>query len=151
MSIKNRLEDAELLWKSGRLEGAFVLAFIAVAATARRTFPGTKGDRQVFDEFLSQGWFKRLSVEYRGEVHPIYHIFYKWFRCELIHEGTLPVDVEFMPAPEPGALGIRAGGAPSYALKVSYGWFQELVKTVTNAEVNRDLFPIQVETTRASK
>lgn len=141
MSIQNRLDDAQLLWQSGRLEGAFVLALIAVAATARRTFPDTKGDRQAFEDFLSQGWFKRLSVEYREEVHLIYHIFYKWFRCELIHEGALPVDVEFMPDPEPGALGIRAGGAPDYVLKVSYGWFQELVKTVTSAEVNRDLFP----------
>jgi hypothetical protein len=143
MSIKNRLEDAEFLWKSGRLEGAFVMALIAVAATARRTFPEAKGDRQAFEDFLSQGWFKRLSVEYRGEVHPIYHIFYKWFRCELIHEGALPVDVEFMPDPEPGVLGIRAGGAPEYVLKVSHGWFQELVKTVTNAQVNRDLTPKQ--------
>jgi hypothetical protein len=141
MSIQNRLEDAQLLWQSGRLDGAFVMALIAVAATARRTFPETKGDRQAFEDFLNQGWFKRLSVEYRGEVHPIYHIFYKWFRCELIHEGALPVDVEFMPDPEPGALGIRAGGAPDYVLKVSHGWFQELVKTVTSTEVNRDLFP----------
>ncbi|MGO9318852.1 MAG: hypothetical protein ACLPXT_15400 [Terracidiphilus sp.] len=139
MSIKSRLDDAEVLWKSGRLEGAFVLALIAVAATSRRAFPSQK-DGEAFENFLNQGWFKRLSVEYKGKAHPIFHIFYKWFRCELIHEGALPLDIEFMPDPEPGVLSVRAGGAPNYVLKVSYGWFQELVKTVTSAEVNRDLF-----------
>ena len=52
----------------------------------------------------------------------------------------MPVDVEFMPDPEPGMLSIRAGGAPEYVLKVSRGWFQELVHVVTTAEVNKDLF-----------
>lgn len=140
MSIQSRLEDAELLWNSGRLEGAFVLVLIAIAATSRRKFPSQKNDKQAFEDFLRQGRFERMSVEYRGEVHPLYHIFYKWFRCELVHEGALPVDLEFMPDPEPGTLSFRAGGAPNYVLKVSYGWFYELVKTVTSAEVNRDLF-----------
>jgi hypothetical protein len=140
MSIQNRLEDAQVLWNAGRLEGAFVSALIAVAVTARRTFPNQKGDRQAFEDFLRQRWFERISVEYRGEVHPVYHIFYKWFRCELIHEGALPVDVEFMADPEPGLLSIRAGGAPDYILKVSKGWFNELLGTVINAEVNRVLF-----------
>src|ERR1035438_5383972 len=49
-------------------------------------------------------------------------------------------DVEFMPDPEPGMLSIRAGGAPEYVLKVSRGWFQELVHVVATAEVNKDLF-----------
>jgi hypothetical protein len=140
MSIQNRLEDAQLLWNAGRLEGAFVSVLIAVAATARRTFPNQKSDRRAFEDFLRQGWFERISVEHRGEIHPVYHIFYKWFRCELIHEGALPVDVEFMSDPEPGVLSIRAGGATDYTLKVSSGWFNELLGTVMNAEVNRDLF-----------
>ncbi len=89
---------------------------------------------------MRQGWFERISVEYRGELHPVYHIFYKWFRCELIHEGALPVDVEFMPDPEPGVLSIRAGGAPDYVLKVSEGWFDELLQTVIHAQLNSDLF-----------
>lgn len=140
MSIRSRLENAQVLRKAGRLEGAFVSALIAVAATARRTFPSQKGDKQAFEDFLRQGWFERISVEYRGELHPVYHIFYKWFRCELIHEGALPVDVEFMPDPEPGVLSIRAGGAPDYVLKVSEGWFDELLQTVIHAQLNSDLF-----------
>jgi len=135
-----------MLWDAGRLEGAFVSTLIAVAATARKTFPAQKSDKQAFEDFLRQGWFERISAEYRGEVHPVYHIFYKWFRCELIHEGSLPVDVEFMPDPEPGVLSIRAGGAPDFVLKVSKGWFNELFVTVINAELNRELLkPLQAK------
>jgi hypothetical protein len=149
MSIKNRLDDAELLWKSGRREGAFVLVLIAVAATARRRFPDQKNDRQAFEDFLDHGWFKKMQVEYRGEVHPMCHIFYKWFRCNLIHEGELPVDVQIIPDSEPGMLGVRAGGAPEYVLQVSQGWYEELVGTVIRAEVNRDLFSVHGKDARA--
>jgi hypothetical protein len=141
MSIRNRLEDAELLWKSGRLEGAFVLALIAVAATSRRVFPYPIGDQRAFEDFPDQGLFRRMSAEFRGELHQMRHIFYKWFRCNLIHEGELPLDVEIIPDPKPGTLSVRAGGAPVYILQVSQGWFRELANTVIHAEVNRDLFP----------
>jgi hypothetical protein len=143
MSIKSRLEDAELLWKAGRLEGAFVLALIAVAATSRRVFPRPIADQKAFEDFMDQGWFKKMHVEYRGELHEIRHIFYKWFRCNLIHEGELPIDVEIIPDSKPGILSVRAGGAPEFVLQVSQGWYHELVGTVIRAEVNRDLFPLQ--------
>jgi len=100
MSIRNRVEDAQLLWRSGRLEGAFLSALVAVAATSRRKFPKPIKDKDAFEHFLNQGWFARLSVEYRNEAHPIYHIFYVWFRCELIHEGTLPFDIEILQDPK---------------------------------------------------
>jgi hypothetical protein len=138
MSIRNRLEDAQYMWEAGRLEGAFVSVLIAVAATSKLVFP-KRGDKEAFEGFLSQGWFQRISVEYRGEVHPVYHIFYKWIRCELIHEGTIPVDVRFVEDPEQGVLGIRAGGAPEYVLEVSKGWYFELMATVLEADVNRNL------------
>jgi hypothetical protein len=90
-----------------------------------------------------------MQVEYRGEVHPMCHIFYKWFRCNLIHEGELPVDVQIIPDSEPGMLGVRAGGAPEYVLQVSQGWYEELVGTVIRAEVNRDLFSVHGKDARA--
>jgi hypothetical protein len=141
MSVRSRIDDAMVLWNSGHLEGAFALALVAAAATSRRKFPSQQiGDRQAFENFLRQGWFERLSVEFRGEAHPVYHIFYKWFRCELVHEGALPIDIQFMDDPEPGSLSIRAGGAPEYILKISRGWFHELVHIVRNADVNKGLF-----------
>lgn len=139
MSIRDLVTDAESLRRAGRWEGAFALALISVGATSKRAFP-EKSDRQAFEDFLQYGWFKRMQIEFRGELHPINHVFYKWFRCELVHVGSLPVDVEFIPDPEPGVLRVRAGGAPHHVLQVSYGWFDELIRTVVLAEVNRDLF-----------
>lgn len=139
MSIINRVEDALLLWEQGRYEGAFLSALVAVAATARKVYPN-KGDRERFEQFLKQGAFARISVEYRGECHPLYHIFYKWFRCELVHEGAIPIDIEFLPDTNPGTVSVRAGGAPGYILKVSYGWFHELIYIVVSSSANAGLF-----------
>ena len=88
MSVRARVEDAQLLWTNGRREGAFLTALIAVAATSRKRFPDRKSvtDREAFERFLEAAHSVRLSVEYRGECHPIEHVFYKWFRCELVHE-----------------------------------------------------------------
>ena len=55
----------------------------------------------------------------------------------------MPVDVEFMPDPQPGMLGVRAGGAPEHILKVSHGWFHELVHAVVSADVNKEMFQNQ--------
>jgi hypothetical protein len=98
MSIRARVEDALLLWESGRREGAFLSALVAVAATSRQRFPDRKavGDREAFERSVSAAHSVRLSVEYRGEVHPIEHVLYKWLRCELVHEGEVPVDIEFI-------------------------------------------------------
>lgn len=139
MSVEARIEDALFLWKSGRREGAFLTALVAVAATARKRFPDRKavGDRDAFERFLEAAYRIRLSVEYRGERHPIEHVFYKWFRCELVHEGALPIDIEFMPGEGPGILSVRAGGAPDFVLKVSENWFDHLIAAVVQAPENR--------------
>jgi hypothetical protein len=142
MSIRTRVEDALLLWGQGRYEGAFLSALVAVAATSRRQFPDRKavGDRQAFEQFLAATHSVRLSAEFRGELHPVEHIFYKWLRCELVHEGGIPVDVQLVPDEELGFMSIRAGGAPDYVLKVSFGWFHHLINAVISAPVNADQF-----------
>lgn len=135
MSIRQRIEDAMLLWGSGRREGALLCALVAVAATSRLRFPDRKAvrDSEAFETFLTSAHPVRLSVEYRSELHSVERIFYKWLRCELVHEGGLPADIEFMPDPEPGVLSIRAGGAPHFVLRVSTGWFQHLVDAVVSS------------------
>jgi very-short-patch-repair endonuclease len=50
----------------------------------------------------------KLIIEYHGECHPIEHIFYKWFRCQLVHEGELSIDIEFIPDGESGVLSVHA-------------------------------------------
>jgi hypothetical protein len=66
-------------------------------------------------------------VEYRGRLWAIEQIFYKWFRCEIVHGGGLPVDIDFMEDAGADQLIVRAGGAPEYKLLVSPGWFQQLI------------------------
>jgi hypothetical protein len=138
MSIRARVEDSLLLWENGRLEGAFLNVLVAVAASSRRRFPDRKtvGDRESFLRFLEGAHSVRLSVEYRGECLPVEEIFYKWFRCQLVHEGGLPGDITFMTDSEPNAFSVRAGGAPEFILKVSHGWFHHMVDTVVSAFEN---------------
>lgn len=50
---------------------------------------------EAFRRFVESRFGPRLSAEFRGKQWPIERIFYKWFRCELVHEGGLPVDIRF--------------------------------------------------------
>ncbi len=142
MSIRARIEDALLLWDNGRKEGAFLNALVAVAATSRLRFPDRKSvtDRDAFVGFVEKTLSSRLHVEYRGDCQPIELIFYKWIRCQLVHEGGLPVDIQFMPDSMPGTMSFRAGGAPEYILKISDGWFHHMVGSVASAPENRPEF-----------
>jgi hypothetical protein len=94
MSIRSRIEDALLLYQSGRYEGAFLNALVAIAATARLEDPNhTMRDGEYCEAFLDKQHRNVIKIEFRGELHTVPHIFYKWFRCELVHEGGLPMDV----------------------------------------------------------
>jgi hypothetical protein len=53
MSIRARVEDALFLWDKGRLEGAFLNALIAVAATARRIYPDLTARLLVIENHLN--------------------------------------------------------------------------------------------------
>jgi hypothetical protein len=139
VSIRTRIEDAKFLWDAGRKEGALLSALVAVAATSRQRFQDRRdvGDREAFERFLTAALSVRLSVEFRGEVHRIETIFYKWLRCELVHEGAIPIDVVFTPE---RTLSLRAGGAPEFTLKLSEGWFGHFVGAVEGAPENAGLF-----------
>jgi hypothetical protein len=139
MSLQSRLHDAQVLWQNDRHEGALISALIAVAATSRKRYPdrGKHNDRQAFEQFLTDASPGRISVEYRGECQPIEHIFYKFLRCQLVHEGELPVDIEIT---ENDGLSFRAGGRPEFVLKVSRGWFHFLIRCVEAAKENQGLF-----------
>ena len=135
MSASSRLADARLLWEQGRKEGAFLSLLVALAATARRRFPDFK-DREAFERFIASSYPMILSVEYRGHVEPVEHILYKWFRCELVHEGGLPFDIAIMKDTEPHVLSVRAGGGPKFVLKLSESWFWHLFAAVDKAPEN---------------
>lgn len=127
--IHRRVEDALFLWSSGRHESAFLLALIAVAAIARRRYPQDK-DREAFERFLRDTQLRVGHVEFRRGLEPLEHIFYKWLRCQLVHEGSLPPDIQFMPEKEDGWMSLRAGGAPEYLLKVGHNWFHHMIGSV---------------------
>ena len=139
MSIRNRYDDALALYQLGRFDGFLLSALVAAAATARRETPDhAVGDRETFEAFLakSDACQRVLSVEFRGEQHSIPHIFYKWLRCELVHEGGIPFDIEFIGEPQDGRLSLRAGGAPNYVLQLSHGWLFEILHLVRTSPAN---------------
>lgn len=142
MSISRRVEDAMTLHKLGRFDGALLSALIAAAATARKENPDRKiGDRDCFEAFLAKGAARRIvGVEFRGELHSIPHIFYKWLRCELVHEGGIPMDIEFVGDVADKRLSIRAGGAPHFVLQLSHGWLFEILRQVQESPANKDAF-----------
>jgi hypothetical protein len=126
--LRERVDDALVLWNGGRREGAFLIALIAVAARARRDSPPPIPDRESFERFIRAHFSVRISVEFRGQLEPLERIFYKWLRCELVHDGGLPVDVSFTKSSGDGELSVRAGGAPDYVLLVSPSWFHKLTE-----------------------
>ncbi len=125
--VRERIEDARFLWREGRREGAFLLAIVAVIVRARQDFPLPMGEGEAFRRYAESRFSVRLSVEYQGKQWPIERVFYKWFRCELVHRGGLPVDIQFMDDAEAGALVVRAGGAPDFVLLVAPAWFDQLL------------------------
>ena len=103
MSIRDRVADAELLWKAGRVEGAWVQALIAAAATARKRYPQVTSDNQCFKSFIrdvGETIILGISPPLKGVRFifadiPFEDIFYNKIRCFLVHEGSLSSDVVF--------------------------------------------------------
>jgi hypothetical protein len=139
MGIVDRVQDAELLRDAGRREGALMSVLVAFAATARRVHPAPATDRDAFEGLFRDTVNLDLEVEFRGTAWPVETILYKWLRCELVHEGGLPVDIDFVDDGD-GALPM-IGGAPAHGvLRLGNGWYDLLLRTVVTHPVNADLF-----------
>jgi len=111
IGVYARIEDAGVLADAGRYEGALLMLLIAVAATSRKRYPlGTKslkdpskdmGDAEAFKTFLRDEIWRLVkehddTVQFRGKKIPIEDFLYKFLRCELVHDGKLPVDLHPM-------------------------------------------------------
>lgn len=167
MSIKAQVEDAVFLAKSQRFVGALTALMLAIAASSRRVFPrGTNsvekpkeemGDREAFTLFLG-GRIRKLlfghlggpetgnsgiSVRFKGKQYDLAYILYKYYRCELIHNGELPENIEFAPSqhPEPGRLAVSISSGEKMIL--DYGWIDLLINAVVYAECNGPEFGIK--------
>lgn len=140
MSIEDRLEDAMLLWKEGRREGALLNVLVAVAATSRMTHPEVKGDRAKFEKFLKTTHEWTISVEHRGQQVDIDHLFYKWLRCELLHKAEIPIDIRIDDGfADPHTCTVRAGGAPEHIVLLTPGWYDFLTQAVRSAQAQRSV------------
>jgi hypothetical protein len=64
-------------------------------------------------------------------------------RCQLVHEGGIPIDIEFMQDVQPGSMSVRAGGAPEFILKIGTGWFHHMIGSVAQAVENADEYSRQ--------
>lgn len=104
MIIRARVEDAEILWRQGRKEGAWAMALIAAAATSRKRYPRPAKDNEAFKSFIRD---VLPTLMYGKSLHgtpnpriifdqtPVEDIIYEHLRCNLVHEGEPSPDVAF--------------------------------------------------------
>ncbi|MCG3130202.1 MAG: hypothetical protein FLDDKLPJ_00955 [Phycisphaerae bacterium] len=104
MSVKARIEDAGLLWKHGRKEGAWVLALVAAAATSRKRYPRPCSDSKGFKQFIRDVSGTLVTGKPASDVAnpqivfnqtPLEEIVYEHLRCNLVHEGQVAAPVAF--------------------------------------------------------
>lgn len=104
MSIKDRVEEAELLWRQGRKEGAWAVALIAAAATSRKRYPRPIHDNEAFKSFIRDimptlMYGKQLEGTPNPRIifdqTPVEDIIYEHLRCNLVHEAELSQKVAF--------------------------------------------------------
>ena len=158
MSVRTRLEDAELLAENGRGEGAFFSVLIAFAATARKRYPKPLPDSEAFERlfndeqqtiFAMEKPFRiNLAFPFRGNKIILGKFLYKYVRCELTHESQLPQDV-WVVLGEDEQLDSHTPTATIGILKICrfkngvvlYGpWRQRFAVAVRNAPENASLF-----------
>lgn len=127
MSIRDRLDDAELLWAHGREAGALLSALVAVAAIAKQRYPNL-GDRRGFEALLGGTHEWSIAIEFRGRLVDLDRFFYTWMRCELVHDAALPVDLRIdRDFADPATLTVRAGGEPERVVLLTPAWFEFFV------------------------
>jgi hypothetical protein len=150
MSVRTRIEDAGILLQNKRLEGAFGMVLIAIAATSRKRYPqGTPskwkpknkmGDCEAFKTFMAEEIDKvmpfnvRAITQFRDGKTPLSDLLYEVMRCDLIHEGKLPSDVSMSESQDAQ---IKVGPT----LVFSGSFVDQLANAVIQAEENKDLFP----------
>lgn len=161
MSVSERITDAEVLWKAGRVEGAVVQVLIAFAGTVRKRYPRPEPDGTAFAKFIhdeigkiTNGPTENVRFFYAGTPNvSLEDIVYKAIRCNLVHEGQLPSNIE-LTSPEAGD-GKPFGGKDGRrhdgrhfnrlalydVLGFPIGWIWNLVRVVAEAPENTVEFP----------
>jgi hypothetical protein len=147
VSIKNRIEDAELLWSAGRKEGAFIMVLIVVAATSRKRYPKPMADSKAFKQFIldemgtiTGGPKYNVAFPFKGnDKTPLEDILYYHLRCQLVHEGGMPETIVFTP-PKVERGKVFNVLRLTDPLGFPEGWVINLAKAVQEARENSDMF-----------
>ncbi len=148
MSVRERLEDASILWHQGRKHGAWIQVLIAAAATSRRRFPSLK-DGEAFRKLIRQVSRTILSgdpshspvevtVIFNAESPdelPMDRLFYKHLRCNLLHEAMIGPEVVFSESAlsEGKLVANFKGGSP---LTIPDHWVLHLAIAIATAAEN---------------
>jgi hypothetical protein len=145
MTIAQRIDDAEFLWTHGRQEGALLTVLVAFASTARRIRPKSQvsSDKEAFKEFFREELPSGFSVGFRGQLTSMEELFYVWLRCELLHEGGLPMGLTFDVDDNNGLFALTL--TDDLPLAISSVWYHSLILAVVGHPVNADIFPTQQE------
>lgn len=152
MTVRNRLEDAQVLATAGRHEGAFVLVLIAAAATSRKRYKRQEwDDGEAFKNFIHDemgvitgGPKYGVVIPFQGKDTPLEEILYYHLRCQLVHEGAMPETIVFT---EPRT----ADGTTCHSLNLGdpfgfpKGWIELLATAIWLAPENDDLWDDQSE------
>lgn len=152
MGIRARLDDAGFLYANGRRDGALLSVLVAVAATSRRRYPRDRHkDSDAFTQFVAEempvitaggvkNFFVRVpgaeSTEYPDGSMPLGVCFYRFVRCNLAHEATLPSNVEFIAT---GAGGFQVE-ITDEKIRLSDSFMDGLSHAVIYAPENADVF-----------
>jgi hypothetical protein len=151
VSITSRLEDAKLLYDSGRHEGALLSVLVAVSGSSRRRYPqGTKsikdpsnlmGDAEAFKTFVAAEMQRvgACSVLFDGKCNSAEEVFYKWLRCSLAHEAELPRQIAFQPGPSNCQASICIAPGSPERLVVTHPIVLLIAHVVSTAAENADI------------
>lgn len=148
MSVRERLDDAKLLWEKGRKQGAWIQVLIAAAATSRQRFP-TKSDGEAFRQFIREvtptivdgtkpaipgGIIVLFNADTLDQM-PLDQVLYKHLRCHLLHEAVMPPDVRLSDSRvvDDKLVADLRGGTP---LTIPDFWVLHLAKAVADAPEN---------------
>ncbi|MCA9275445.1 MAG: hypothetical protein KDA29_05425 [Phycisphaerales bacterium] len=158
MSVRDRQQDAAVLWQSGRQDGALLSLLVAVAATSRKRYPRSleSSDRKAFTKFLHDemlvltgGAVENFNIHvsqaspkhYPDGFMPMEDVFYEFIRCALAHEGKLPDHVRFF---EKEGVGWSLD-VDEQAVRLTTSFIELLSNVVVYAPENLSEFPENIE------
>ena len=143
MGIRQRFEDTILLLRDDRLEGALLMALVAIEGTSRKRYPDTvePSPGKAFQRFLEDEMDKVLPIKrlvlgcFRDGKMLLHELLYRIVRNDLHHEGGLPPDVEVVRTAD---FQIRQENGKAI---FSDRFICALLNAVMQARENKDLFP----------